>query len=89
MPYVLSTSYIKPGKTQSLREIIESVQAKGYHPRLEVDMPESVRAFQLENAPEAFDGAEIVLLRGGEPHGQQQTADGHPLTEFEKSFHIV
>jgi glycerol-3-phosphate dehydrogenase (NAD(P)+) len=43
------------------REIIDSVQATGYHPRLEVDMPESVRAFQLEDAEAAFDGAEIVL----------------------------
>ncbi len=43
------------------RESIDSVQANGYHPRLEVDMPESVRAFQLEDAEAAFDGAEIVL----------------------------
>lgn len=43
------------------REIIDSVKASGYHPRLEVNMPPSVRAYQLEDAEAAFAGAEIVL----------------------------
>lgn len=43
------------------REIIDSVQASGYHPRLMVDMPPSVRAYQLEDAETGFSGAEIVL----------------------------
>lgn len=43
------------------REIIDSVKDRGYHPRLEVDMPPSVRAHQLEEAEAAFAGAEIVL----------------------------
>lgn len=42
------------------RETIDRVQADGYHPRLEVDMPETVRAYHLEDAQQAFDGAEIV-----------------------------
>jgi glycerol-3-phosphate dehydrogenase (NAD(P)+) len=43
------------------REIIDSVKASGHHPRLQVDMPSSVRAYQLEDAETAFAGAEIVL----------------------------
>ncbi len=42
------------------REIIDSVQSTGYHPTLEIDLPETVRAYQLEDAAEAFDGAEIT-----------------------------
>ena len=42
-------------------EIIESMQARSYHPRLEQDMPDSIRSFQLPDAAQAFDGAEIVL----------------------------
>lgn len=43
------------------REIIDSVRKDGMHPTLETTMPEPVRAFQLEEAAEAFDGTEIVL----------------------------
>ncbi len=42
------------------REIIDSVKATGYHTTLEIDMPETVQAYQLEEAEQAFDGAEIV-----------------------------
>lgn len=43
------------------REIIHSVAARGEHPGLKLRLPASVRAYQLEDAPEAFDGVEIVL----------------------------
>jgi glycerol-3-phosphate dehydrogenase (NAD(P)+) len=43
------------------REIISSVQASGVHPGLQLTLPSAVRAFQLEDAEEAFDGAEVVL----------------------------
>jgi glycerol-3-phosphate dehydrogenase (NAD(P)+) len=43
------------------REIIDSIKDRGYHPTLETQMPESVRAFQLEDAAEAFEGTEVVL----------------------------
>lgn len=43
------------------REIIDSVKASGHHPRLMVDMPPSVRAYQLEEAETAFAGTDIVL----------------------------
>lgn len=43
------------------REIIHSVAAGGEHPGLKLRLPASVRAYQLEDAPEAFDGVEIVL----------------------------
>src|SRR4051794_28086192 len=43
------------------REIIDSVKATGHHPRLMVDIPPSVRAFQLEEAETAFADTEIVL----------------------------
>jgi len=43
------------------REIIDSVKATGFHPTLKLQLPPSARAFQLEEAQSAFDGAEIVL----------------------------
>lgn len=43
------------------REIISSVTAGGEHPGLKLRLPTSVRPYQLEDAEEAFDGAEIVL----------------------------
>ena len=43
------------------REIISSVQLSGVHPGLQLTLPAAVRAFQLEDAEEAFDGAEVVL----------------------------
>jgi glycerol-3-phosphate dehydrogenase (NAD(P)+) len=43
------------------RQIIDSVRSGGIHPGLELEMPASVSAYQLEDAAEAFDGAEIVL----------------------------
>jgi glycerol-3-phosphate dehydrogenase (NAD(P)+) len=42
-------------------ELIDSVKATGVHPGLRRKLPESVRAYQLEEAGTAFDGAEIVL----------------------------
>lgn len=42
-------------------ESIASMQERSYHPRLEQDMPSSIRSFQLAGAVEAFDGAEVVL----------------------------
>jgi glycerol-3-phosphate dehydrogenase (NAD(P)+) len=43
------------------REIIESVRADGTHPGLKVKLPSAVTAYQLEEAEEAFEGAEVVL----------------------------
>jgi glycerol-3-phosphate dehydrogenase (NAD(P)+) len=43
------------------REIIDSVKTGGVHPGLDEPLPPSVRAYQLEEAPDAFAGAEIVL----------------------------
>lgn len=43
------------------REIIDSVKTGSVHPGLNEPLPPSVRAYQLEEAPEAFAGAEIVL----------------------------
>ena len=43
------------------REIISSIQETGVHPNLDLKVPESVRAYQLEDAEEAFEGAEIAM----------------------------
>ena len=43
------------------REIIDSVKASRIHPGLGLEMPGTVSAHQLEDAAEAFDGAEIIL----------------------------
>ncbi len=43
------------------REIIDSIQKTGVHPNLELKVPEGVRAYQLEEAEKAFDGAEIAM----------------------------
>jgi predicted dinucleotide-binding enzyme len=42
-------------------DIIDSVAASGEHRGLGLRLPESVRAYQLDDAEEAFDGVEIVL----------------------------
>ncbi len=43
------------------REIISSIQETGVHPNLDLKVPESVHAYQLEDAEEAFEGAEIAM----------------------------
>ena len=43
------------------RDIIDSIQETRVHPSLELEVPESVRAFQLEEAEEAFSGAEVAM----------------------------
>ena len=43
------------------REIIDSIKTTRVHPGLDQELDRSVRAFQLEEAPEAFAEAEIVL----------------------------
>jgi glycerol-3-phosphate dehydrogenase (NAD(P)+) len=43
------------------REIIDSLRATGAHPGLGRALPASVQPFQLEEAAEAFEGADIVL----------------------------
>jgi glycerol-3-phosphate dehydrogenase (NAD(P)+) len=43
------------------REIIDSVKASRVHPGLDLELPGTVTAHQLEEAEAAFDGAEIVL----------------------------
>ncbi|AHY48316.1 Glycerol-3-phosphate dehydrogenase (plasmid) [Rubrobacter radiotolerans] len=44
------------------REIIDSVKKSGLHPNLDLGVPEGVRAYQLEEAEAAFEGAEIALV---------------------------
>ncbi len=43
------------------RDIIDSVKSSRIHPGLDVALPASVKPYQLEEAPDAFAGAEIVL----------------------------
>lgn len=43
------------------REIVDSLRQSGVHPGLEVELPHAVAAFQIEDASEALEGAEIVL----------------------------
>jgi glycerol-3-phosphate dehydrogenase (NAD(P)+) len=43
------------------REIIDSIKKTGVHPRLNRKVPETVRAYQLESAEEAFEGAEVAM----------------------------
>lgn len=43
------------------RDIIDSIQKTGIHPNLELKVPAGVTAYQLEDAKEAFEGAEIVM----------------------------
>lgn len=41
--------------------IIDSVRATRIHPGLGVEVPDSVRAFKVHDAPAGFEGAEVVL----------------------------
>jgi glycerol-3-phosphate dehydrogenase (NAD(P)+) len=43
------------------REIIDSIKETGVHPNLDLEIPGSASAFQLEEAERAFDGAEVVM----------------------------
>ena len=43
------------------REIIDSIKETGVHPNLDLEVPQAASAFQLEDAEEAFDGAEVVM----------------------------
>jgi glycerol-3-phosphate dehydrogenase (NAD(P)+) len=43
------------------REIVDAVRATGTHPGLGRRLPDPVRAYQLEEAEAAFDGAQIAL----------------------------
>src|SRR5437764_417732 len=43
------------------RDIIDSIKKTGVHPGLDRKVPETVRAYQLEEAREAFEGAEVAL----------------------------
>ena len=43
------------------REVIDSIQNTGVHPNLDLVVPEGVRAYQLEDAEGAFEGAEVVM----------------------------
>ncbi|MGC0272059.1 NAD(P)H-dependent glycerol-3-phosphate dehydrogenase [Pseudactinotalea sp. Z1739] len=42
-------------------EIIDAIQRTGVHPHLGIALPEGVTAFQLEQAREAFAGAEVAI----------------------------
>jgi glycerol-3-phosphate dehydrogenase (NAD(P)+) len=43
------------------REIIDNIKETRVHPNLDLEVPETATAFQLEEAEEAFDGAEVVM----------------------------
>ena len=43
------------------RDVIDSIEESGVHPNLDLKVPEGVRAYQLEEAEEAFEGAQIVM----------------------------
>lgn len=43
------------------REIIDSIKTTGVHPNLKLKVPEGVTAYQLEEAEQAFEGAEYVM----------------------------
>src|ERR687889_1073 len=43
------------------REIIDSIKETGVHPGLGLELPRAARAFPLEEAEEAFDGADVVM----------------------------
>jgi glycerol-3-phosphate dehydrogenase (NAD(P)+) len=43
------------------RDIIDSIKETGIHPNLDLQVPEGVRAYHLEEAEEAFEGAEIAM----------------------------
>jgi glycerol-3-phosphate dehydrogenase (NAD(P)+) len=43
------------------RDVIESIKESGVHPNLDLKVPDGVRAYQLEEGEEAFEGAQIVM----------------------------
>jgi len=43
------------------REVIDSIKETGVHPGLDLQIPETVSAYQLEDAEEAFEGAEVAM----------------------------
>lgn len=43
------------------REIIDSIKETGVHPNLDLKVPEGVRAYQLEEAEEAFEDAKVAM----------------------------
>lgn len=43
------------------REIIDSIQKTGVHPNLGLKVNEGIKAYQLEDAAEAFEGADVVM----------------------------
>jgi glycerol-3-phosphate dehydrogenase (NAD(P)+) len=43
------------------REIVGSIKETGTHPNLDLGVPEGVRAYELEEAEEAFDGAHVAI----------------------------
>src|SRR5215217_1658140 len=43
------------------REIIDSIKETRVHPNLDLEVSEVATAFQLEEAEEAFDGADVVM----------------------------
>ena len=42
--------------------IVESLQKHHHHPTLRLDLPESIRAMQLEQLDQAMDGCELLAL---------------------------
>lgn len=67
MASALSVPLIENGHTVRLvgtfldRDIIDRIQDDGVHPGLNVELPSSVEAYQLEQLAEALEGAEVVM----------------------------
>lgn len=43
------------------REVIDSIQKTGRHPGLDLELPDGVTAYQLEDIDAAFEGAEVIM----------------------------
>jgi glycerol-3-phosphate dehydrogenase (NAD(P)+) len=69
------------------REIIDSIKETGVHPGLDLEVPQAASAFQLEEAEEAFDGAEVVMS-GVNSFGVRWAGE-QPSSLLEPGMHVL
>jgi glycerol-3-phosphate dehydrogenase (NAD(P)+) len=69
------------------REIIDSIKESGVHPGLDLEVPQAAIAFQLEEAEEAFDGADVVL--SGVNSFGVRWAGGHLAKLLKPGMHVL
>src|SRR5918997_5807746 len=69
------------------REIIASIKETGVHPGLDLEIPQAAKAFQLEEAEEAFDGAEVVM--SGVNSFGVRWAGGHLAELLRPGMHVL